>query len=112
MLKWLKRIAILFVLVIALSVFASRFQTKDSSTDISPTPEASLAPQDPAACNVAKLEKAPVEGIKVYSPKGDSYAVNKEDSNGVAQIYTGKTGSSELTCITCAQNGDGPKAER
>ncbi|HYF51684.1 MAG TPA: hypothetical protein VEJ63_19875 [Planctomycetota bacterium] len=59
---------------------------------------------------VKELKK--VGFICEYSPDGNSYLVNKEDAKGIVQVYIGKTGSTELTCITDTQQPGGPKPER
>ncbi|MBA2413334.1 MAG: hypothetical protein H0V63_10985 [Burkholderiaceae bacterium] len=53
------------------------------------------------ACAIEQLKKSEVQGLKMYSPDRSRFLVNKEDDKGVHQIYIGKDGSSELTCITC-----------
>ena len=69
-----------------------------------------LAQQDP--CSTAALSKSSLAGLKVYSPDGTRYLVNKEDEGGVAQVYIGQDGSSDLNCITCVERLNGPKHER
>src|SRR5690348_5170188 len=72
-------------------------------------PPPPLSPNDP--CNVQSLSKSPIQGRRVPSPDGRRYLINKKDAKGTAQIYVGTTGSSALTCITCAQRPGGPKPE-
>jgi len=67
---------------------------------------------DIAACGVKELKKSDVQGLKVYSPDGRKYLLNKEDKKGVFQIYIGNDSSSELTCVTCMQRPGGPAADR
>jgi Tol biopolymer transport system component len=72
------------------------------------------APQsvrDTSACGVQELKKSEIQGLKVYSPDGTRFLINKEDEKGTAQIYIG-TGNAALTCITCAERTGGPKRER
>jgi Tol biopolymer transport system component len=64
------------------------------------------------ACNVSSLEKSATQGFRVPSPQGDQYLINKEDDKQVSQVYVGRTGSTQLTCITCVQQPGGPKPER
>jgi Tol biopolymer transport system component len=64
------------------------------------------------ACNVSTLEKSSSQGLQVLSPQGDQYLVNKEDDKQVSQVYVGRTGSTQLTCITCIQQPGGPKPTR
>jgi Tol biopolymer transport system component len=66
----------------------------------------------PEACTVKELKKSEIQGQMVYSPDGSRFLANKEDDKGTAQIYTGTTGSSVLTCITCVQRPGGPKQQR
>ena len=61
---------------------------------------------------VRALRKTDVQGIKVYSPDGTRYLINKEDENGIAQVYIGKTGSEALVCLTNAQQPGGPAPNR
>ena len=118
---WFKIGGLVLLLLVVFGLVSSHNKKNISSVSqssltnqVAPTqaPQAPTAPADPKACNVAKLEKNPTGGIKVYSPKGGEYVVNKEDAGGVQQIYIGKAGSSELTCITCYQVPNGPKPER
>jgi hypothetical protein len=53
-----------------------------------------------------------VQGLRVVSPDGRRYLLNKEDEKGTAQVYIGNVGRSERTCITCAERPRGPKTER
>ena len=61
---------------------------------------------------VQSLKKSNIQGMRVPSPDGSTFLINKEDENGVAQIYIGKSGNSALTCITGTQQPGGPKPER
>ncbi|HYI95003.1 MAG TPA: hypothetical protein VEX68_15775 [Bryobacteraceae bacterium] len=63
-------------------------------------------------CAVRTLRKSPLQGFRVPSPDDHRYLVNKEDEDGVAQIYIGDQGSEELTCITCGEQPGGPKKKR
>ena len=69
-----------------------------------------IAQQDP--CSVTALTKSALLGLKVYAPDGTRYLINKEDEGGVAQVYIGQTGSSDLSCITCVERLNGPKPAR
>lgn len=62
-------------------------------------------------CTIRELKKSGIQGLKVYSPDGTRFLVNKEDEKGVAQVYVGTTDAS-LTCITCAQQPGGPEPRR
>lgn len=64
------------------------------------------------ACAITALQKAPVNGVGVYSPDGSRYLVNQEDASGVGQIYVGVTGSSDLACVSCVQLPGGPRPDR
>jgi Tol biopolymer transport system component len=66
--------------------------------------------QDP--CAIKQLKKSDSPGLKVYSPDGRRYLVNKEDEQGTAQVFIGQNGSSDLVCITCAEVPNGPKRKR
>ncbi|PZR75297.1 MAG: hypothetical protein DLM73_05650 [Chthoniobacterales bacterium] len=75
----------------------------------------SAFPQNPSQqnpCDVLKLANSASQGFKVYSPNGSRFVVNKEDSNGVAQIYAGNNESANITCLTCTQRPGGPKPNR
>ncbi|MCI0557091.1 MAG: hypothetical protein MN733_01240 [Nitrososphaera sp.] len=75
--------------------------------------DASVAPaRDTRDCTIKELKKSEIQGLKVYSPNGKKYLINKEDDKGIAQIYISKNNSSELTCITCTQRPGGPKPDR
>jgi len=63
-------------------------------------------------CGVNELKKSDLPGLKVYSPDGRHYLVNKEDAQGTAQIFTGQDGSADLVCITCADVPNGPKRKK
>jgi Tol biopolymer transport system component len=67
--------------------------------------------RDRSACAVKELKRNQA-GVTVPSPDGTRYLVNKEDGKGVGQIYIGTTGSAALTCISCAQQPEGPKPDR
>ena len=63
-------------------------------------------------CAVKHLRKSDAQGLKVYSPDGARYLLNKEDEEGTAQIYIGRTGASDITCLTCVELPNGPKRKR
>lgn len=67
---------------------------------------------DPA-CQVKSIEKAPstFENI-VKSTTSDFIAVSKADAKQVYQLYVGKDGSQELTCLTCTARPGGPRVDR
>ena len=67
---------------------------------------------DAQACQVASLQKSPIQGLKIFSPQGDRYLIDKDDAKGVAQVYMGAAGNPALTCITCSQTPDGPSPGR
>jgi hypothetical protein len=67
---------------------------------------------DVTACEVKELKKSDAAGVLVYAPDGERYALNKEDRDGIAQIYVGRRGSSDLACISCTQQPGGPKPSR
>jgi Tol biopolymer transport system component len=69
-------------------------------------------PADDPNCNVRSLKKSEIQGLRVYSPDGRRFLINKEDERYTAQIYIGTSGSSALDCITCAERPGGPKVER
>ncbi|MGQ0827486.1 MAG: TolB family protein, partial [Bacteroidota bacterium] len=50
------------------------------------------------ACDVIDLE--PTDPIVVWSPDKQKYLVNKKDTAGIYQIYTGNKGSTQLTCVS------------
>ena len=70
----------------------------------------SVSESDP--CTVHSLHKSAVQGYRVPSPDGRRLLVNKKDEAGIAQVYIGERGSDELTCITCSDQPEGPKAKR
>src|SRR5687768_1367320 len=47
-----------------------------------------VAPDFDAACQVKAITRAP-EGLKVWSPDGQRYIINKKDARGVYQLYVG-----------------------
>jgi hypothetical protein len=63
-------------------------------------------------CSVIELKKSQVQGLKVYAPDGKRYLINAKDERGIAQIYIGQDGSSDLSCITCEDIPHGPKRQR
>jgi Tol biopolymer transport system component len=81
---------------------------------ISPGQEQSSRRRSTSAdpCAVRSLKKSPLQGFRVPSPDGRQFLVNKEDEEGVAQIYIGREGSDELNCITCTERPGGPKRKR
>jgi Tol biopolymer transport system component len=64
------------------------------------------------ACEVRELKKSETQGLKIYSPDGTRFVINREDAKGTAQIYVGVNGRSTLECITCTQRTGGPKPQR
>jgi hypothetical protein len=65
-----------------------------------------------AACAVKELKKSAVQGFSVYSPDGTRYLINKRDDKSIAQLYIGKTGIADLTCLTCVARPGGPAVDR
>ncbi len=61
---------------------------------------------------VVNLKKSEMQGLRVPSPDGSLYLVNKDDEKGIAQIYLGKAGSDAMVCITNTQQPGGPKPDR
>ena len=68
--------------------------------------------QHEAASVVRSLKKPELTGVKIYSPDGSRYLINKEDEHGIAQVYVGARGSEALTCITATQQPGGPAPGR
>jgi Tol biopolymer transport system component len=64
------------------------------------------------ACDVQTLKRSEIQGLRVYSPDGSRFLINKKDGKGIAQIYISTLGSSALTCITCTQQPGSPKPQR
>jgi hypothetical protein len=64
------------------------------------------------ACRVARIERTDTGGIVVPSPDGEIVLLNKEDERKVAQIYSRRRGSEDLTCLTCTQVPGGPRGDR
>ena len=52
-----------------------------------------------SSCDVIQVQHNPNFTV-LYSPDKTKYIVNKQDANGVYQIYVGKTGDTVLTCIS------------
>ena len=69
-------------------------------------------PAADSACTVKELRKSEVQGLKMYSPDRSRFLINKEDDKRIHQLYIGRDGSAELTCISCTQRSGGPKPER
>lgn len=67
---------------------------------------AAATEKDP--CDVRIIQRSRLGGVVVWAPDGNRYLVNKEDKNGIAQVYTGKRGSAHLTCVTCQSLPGGP----
>jgi Tol biopolymer transport system component len=63
-------------------------------------------------CAISTLARNATPGLKVYSPDASQYLVNKEDANGIAQIYAAPAGTTTLTCLTCVQREGGPAVNR
>jgi Tol biopolymer transport system component len=63
-------------------------------------------------CTIAQFQPGPMGGLTISSPDGMQYLVNKKDSNGVPQIYVGKTGNTSPICITCTSKVNSPTADR
>jgi hypothetical protein len=81
-----------------------------ADADSSPKKEDSAAASAP---NVVKeLKRSEIQGLRIYSPDGRRFLINKEDEHGIAQVYLGKTGNPALTCITNTQQPGGPKPRR
>ncbi len=84
---------------------ANQKWTVSSTTNVPSTPPA-------APCTVSSIQPSPLGGLTIYSPDGTQYLVNKNDSNGVPQIYVGPTGSTSPTCISCTNSPNGPTSDR
>ena len=65
---------------------------------------------DPA-CRVKAVTRA-ADGIGIVSPDGKSYLFSKKDASGIYQVYVGKVGSKEPTCISSPERPGGPKVDR
>lgn len=62
-------------------------------------------------CAVNYFQPALQGGLTVWSPDGNRYLVNREDANGIAQIYVGQKGGGAV-CISCTDKLGGPKARQ
>jgi Tol biopolymer transport system component len=71
-------------------------------TKADPTPDA------PPADDIISLERSTPEASRSYSADGSKYLINKEDANGIAQVYVGSAAGGEATCITDTQQVGGP----
>lgn len=100
------------IFAVATIVLAHHFEVQGEAQrrrrEINRRPAASTA----GACAVQELKRSPVTGLKVYSPDGSRFLLNREDEHGTAQMYLGTDGSSALTCVTCAERPGGPKRDR
>lgn len=63
-------------------------------------------------CTIEQFAPSPLGGLTIPSPTGAQYLVNKNDANGVPQVYVGQTGSTNPTCITCTAVANGPAVNR
>lgn len=63
-------------------------------------------------CFVKRVDASAQEGLMVWSPDRTQYLVNREDSNGVGQIYVGRKDGGAPVCITCTDKPNGPKASK
>jgi Tol biopolymer transport system component len=62
-------------------------------------------------CSVASIVRS--DGMRVESPDGKRILVNKEDVQGVAQVYIAQSARpTHLTCLTCTQQTGGPRPNR
>ncbi len=87
------------------------FQVAEASAPHS-NPGRRAKTRDAGACEIKELRKSEIQGLRVYSPDGSRFLINKEDEKGVAQIYAGRSAGSALRCMTCTQQPEGPKPER
>jgi Tol biopolymer transport system component len=109
--KAFRRLPIRIAVVIALAAWRGLGQKPE--TPPSPKLGASVtANADMVACSVKELKKSDVQGLKVYSPDGRKYLLDKKDNNGISQVYMGDDVNPELNCITCTQQPGGPKPDR
>lgn len=51
-------------------------------------------------CDVLTLKELPTSDLRLESPDGKKYLVNKADEYGIFQIYVGDVGSDQMTCIS------------
>ena len=73
-------------------------------------PPAQVAASADAACEVQEFTRS--DGLRLWSPNGNQYLINKKDGGGIYQIYVGNKGSGQLTCITCTERPNGPGIKR
>ena len=66
------------------------------------------SPTPPNTPIVKSLPDPPV----AWSPDGSRYFVNKEDQKDIFQLYVGKRGDKEPTCVTSTQVPGGPRPDR
>ncbi len=67
-------------------------------------------PLDP--CEVKSITKLEDAGVKIWSPNGEQYLINKKDKNGDYQIYVGAKYDAEPICISCKDLPGGPIGKR
>ncbi len=63
------------------------------------------------AWQIKEIRRAP-PGLRVVSPDGKQYLINRKDAQGVYQVYVGNVGTGEATCISSPERPGGPKANR
>jgi Tol biopolymer transport system component len=61
---------------------------------------------------VLSLTLSANQGLQVWSPDGRRFLLNREDANGIAQVYLGDTAGSPVVCLTDVQRTGGPKPGR
>lgn len=104
--------ASLFMLALLVPAAVTVLGDSGGGPDDQPSSRSRVRSRAPESCNVQALTKSATQGRIVYSPDGSRFLVNKEDAQGIAQIYISTSASSALACISCTQQPGGPKPDR
>jgi len=85
---------------------SSNVTTIPISTNGGPCPP----PADVCALNY--MAPALGNGIIIPSPDGTMYLVNRDDANGISQVYVGRSNGGGQVCISCSDKANGPKGSK
>ena len=95
-----------------ISVVVKSSQRSSNLTTIPIASDGGTCPASADPCALNHIRRGLQGGLQALSPDGTRYLLNKDDENGIGQIYVGQRDGGPAVCISCKDQPSGPKANK